>query len=204
MAQFAGQEERIEELRETHRLESHSQSAQIDRIRKQLEEAEALITANQTASTSMEEQSLHQKSEIASLQAELEKTKAALKDEEEKRTKAMSLLKTVRQKSLKTEKERDEALKEVKEVREKEKGEREKEAAERARLVGEMEKLRLEKESAVASAKGQAEKEMREVKEKAEKDMAALRSHFELEAITSKVCGLIKPDNPTSLTWVSM
>lgn len=187
MLRDTGQEERIEELRETHRLESHSQSEQIDRLRKQLEEAEALISANQASTTTMEEQASSHKSEIITLHAELEKTKAALKDEEEKRTKAMSLLKTVRQKSLKTEKERDEAMKEVKDLKEKEKAEREKEKEERTKLSQEVEKARAEKEAALASAKSQAEKEMTMVREKAEKDIAALRSHFELEAITAKV-----------------
>ena len=40
-----GQDERIEELRDIHRLESKSQSDQIDKLKAQVEEAEKLLKA---------------------------------------------------------------------------------------------------------------------------------------------------------------
>ena len=113
--------------------------------------------------------------------------KGNVKDEEEKRVKAVGLLKTVRQKLVKAEKERDDALKEVQSVKDKDKGELEKERAEKADLKREIERVNAERETALNGLKAHFDKEVAALKEKHEKELAAMKSQFELEAITTKV-----------------
>ncbi|KAA1468235.1 hypothetical protein DENSPDRAFT_770764 [Dentipellis sp. KUC8613] len=180
------QDERIEELRETHRLESRSQSDLLDQVRKQLAESESLVTAGQGTNTKLKAEVAQQKAEIEKLHTEVDRAKSASKDEEEKRTKAVSLLKTVRQKLVKAEKERDEAVAEAKAVKASEKSEREKEQAERAKLQSEIDKVKGEKETAIANLKALHERESTALKERSEKELSALRGQFELEAITTK------------------
>ncbi|THH20641.1 hypothetical protein EW146_g766 [Bondarzewia mesenterica] len=180
------QEERIEELRDTHRLESKSQIDLVDNLRKQLNEAEALIKANEGASAQQEAEAAKQKADIEKLHTEVDRYKSSAKDEEEKRTKAVSLLKSVRQKLVKAEKDRDEAVKELNGAKEREKGEREKEQTERVRLQEEIDKVKADKEATLTSLRVQFERETVAFKEKIEKDMSALKGQFELEAITNK------------------
>ncbi|KAI0639767.1 hypothetical protein C8Q77DRAFT_1045716 [Trametes polyzona] len=189
------QDERIEELRDIHRLESKSQSDQIEQLKAQVEEAEKLLKAAQGTTAQIEQESAKRKAEIDRLQGELERTTAAAKDEEEKRTKAIALLKTVRQKLVKAEKERDDAVKEAAASKEAEKAEREKDRAERARLQGEIEKANAERETAVQGLRAQFDKEVAALKDKHEKELAALRGQFELEAITTKTAHVKEIEN---------
>ncbi|KAI0330549.1 hypothetical protein GY45DRAFT_736065 [Cubamyces sp. BRFM 1775] len=189
------QDERIEELRDIHRLESKSQSDQIDKLRAQVEEAEKLLKAAQSTTTQIEQESAKRKAEIDRLQGELDRATGAAKDEEEKRTKAIALLKTVRQKLVKAEKERDDAVKEVSTLKEAEKAEREKDKAEKARLQGEIDKAHAERETAVQGLRAQFDKEVAALKEKHEKELAALRGQFELEAITAKTTHVRELEN---------
>jgi hypothetical protein len=103
-------------------------------------------------------------------------------------------LKTVRQKLVKAEKDREEAVKEHSDL----KSDREalkieiglsRAEAEKARgeAKAEVERLRLEKDKEVANAKAQLEKEFAAAKEKIEKEMSARRAQYELDAITTKV-----------------
>ena len=183
----AGQEERIEELRDTHRLESKSQNEQIHKLQAQVEEAEALLKATQNSAATLETESHKRATEVTRLQGELDKMKVTVKEEEEKRVKAIGLLKTVRQKLVKTEKERDDATKEAHALHAKEKEEREKEKAERQKLQGEVDKAKLDRELAVQSLKIQSEKELAALKESHAQELAALRGQFELEFATAKV-----------------
>ncbi|CAL1695430.1 unnamed protein product [Somion occarium] len=178
--------ERIEELRDIHRLESKSQSDQIDKLRAQVEGVEALLKASQTSVTQSEEESVKWKAEIERLRTEVDRAKGSAKEEEEKRVKAIALLKTVRQKLVKAEKDRDDALKEAQGLKEKEKEEREKEKAEQQRLLGEVQKANNEREVAVSGLKVQFDREVALLKERQEKEMLALRGQFELEVITVK------------------
>ncbi|PIL31602.1 hypothetical protein GSI_06304 [Ganoderma sinense ZZ0214-1] len=180
------QEERIEELRDIHRLEVKSQIDQIDQLKGQVEEAEKLLKASQGSTAQVEQESAKRKAEIEKLHSELDKAKNEAKEEEEKRTKAIALLKTVRQKLVKAEKERDDATKEVGTLKEVEKAEREKEKAERARLQGEIEKVNVEREMAIQGLRAQFDKEVAAAKERFDKELAALRGQYELEAITTK------------------
>ncbi|KAF5375140.1 hypothetical protein D9758_000209 [Tetrapyrgos nigripes] len=181
-----GQDERLEELRDTHRLESHSQSEQIELLRKQLQETEALLSASQGSIAQGEDDLGKRQADINRLNQEMAKAKESAKEEEEKRVKAINLLKTVRQKLVKVEKEKEEAVKELAGVREKEASQKEKEDAEKAKLQKDIETVNAEREVAVAGLKAQFDKELLAMKERHEKEISAIRSQFELEAVTTK------------------
>ncbi|KAI0313730.1 hypothetical protein OF83DRAFT_1086136 [Amylostereum chailletii] len=180
------QEERMDELRETHRLESRSQVDLIDRLRKQIEEAEALIKANHGSSSQLEADIAKYKAELDHSHREIERLKASTKDEEEKRSKAITLLKTVRAKLTKAEKERDDAAKELASVKDEEQAEREKEKSERMNLQAQIERIKAEKEMVLSTLKAQYERELASVKEHHQKELADLRSQFDLETATTK------------------
>ncbi|KAH8102458.1 hypothetical protein BXZ70DRAFT_890059 [Cristinia sonorae] len=180
------QEERIEELRDTHRLESKSQSDQIDRLRSQLEETEALLKASQAFQAEVADDSGKKKAEMEALMAEVEKAKNAGREEEEKRVKAIALLKTVRQKLVKAEKDRDDAMKELHALKETVREEREREQEEKQKLVAEIDRVNNERETAVVGLRAQFDKEVSGLKERQERELLALRGQFELEAVTTK------------------
>ncbi|TCD61756.1 mediator complex subunit [Steccherinum ochraceum] len=180
------QEERIEELRDTHKLESKSQSDQIERLRAQIEETETLLKASQAAQLEATELAGKRTAEMETLRSEAENAKSTAKEEEEKRTKAIALLKTVRQKLVKAEKERDDTTKELHAWKDKEKEERAKEHEEKQRLHGEIEKVNHERDTAIAGLRAQFDKEVAGLKERHEKELLALRGQYELEAVTTK------------------
>lgn len=181
------QEERIEELRDTHRLETRSQLDQIHKLRQQLNEAEALVAASQASASHTEEETAKRNAEIERLAVEVAKAKEVAKEEEEKRVKAISLLKTVRQKLVKAEKDRDDALKEIGESTEKERQERDKERAERARLQSEIDAVNAEREKAVTGLRTQFDKEVAAVKDRSEKELSMARAQFEVEIAALKM-----------------
>lgn len=170
-----------------HRLESKSQSDQIETLRSRLSETEALYNASQSSVTQNEEASLKHKAELDKLQAEVTKSLGVAKEEEEKRVKAISLLKTVRQKLVKAEKEREDALRETQLLREKDRLEREKEFGEKNRLRQEIDTVNMEREKAVSGLRAQFDKEVAALKERQDKELASLKGQFELEAVTTKV-----------------
>ncbi|KAH9944075.1 peroxisomal membrane anchor protein conserved region-domain-containing protein [Epithele typhae] len=188
-------DERIEELRDIHRLESKSQSDQIDKLKVQLDEAEKLLKASEGSSSQAEQEISKLKADTDRLQGELTKAMTTAKDEEEKRSKAIALLKTVRQKLVKAEKERDDAMKEFGALKDAEKGEREKEKTERAKFQAEIERVNAERESAVQGLRAQFDREVIALKERLEKEMTAMKGQYELEAITSKTTHVKEIEN---------
>jgi chromosome segregation ATPase len=185
-----GQDERIEELRDTHRLESVSRSDQIDSLRRQLEETEALLNASLKAQTHMEEENAKRKADMDQLKSEVERAKGQAKDEEEKRVKAISLLKTVRQKLVKAEKEKEDATRELNSFKDRDRGDREKEQTEKANLQREIDAVNAEREKAIIGLRAQFDRDLKVFKERSEQELQALRGQFELEAVTSKVRSL--------------
>ncbi|KAG6878377.1 hypothetical protein C0993_007559 [Termitomyces sp. T159_Od127] len=175
------QEDRFEELRDTHRLESSSQSLQIEKLRKEISEAEALLKAAQKVDAQAEESANEQKTEIGNLRKELERAKLLAKEEEEKRVKAISLLKTVRQKLVKAEKEKEDATTAVALMQEKGKEETEKEQAEKSKLRSELDNANLEREKALAALKTQFEKEMVNLQVRCDQDIANYKGKYEAE-----------------------
>ncbi|KAI6007349.1 hypothetical protein EDD15DRAFT_49652 [Pisolithus albus] len=157
------QEERIEELRDVHRLEIASHLDQVEKLKQQLAEAEALISASQASTSQTEEEEAKKKNEIAQLTAEVLKAREIAKEEEEKRVKAVSLLKTVRQKLVKAEKERDDVVKELNEAKEQERHEQEK------------------REKAVTGLRAQFDKELAAMSDRAEREVSSARMQFTAE-----------------------
>ncbi|KAF8640574.1 hypothetical protein AX17_000236 [Amanita inopinata Kibby_2008] len=185
-AKLQRQEKRINELRETHQLESRSQLELIEQLRSHANEVEALFKASQDASSQVQGNLDKQSLEVDKLRTELERSRNVSKEEEEKRVKAISLLKTVRQKLVKTEKERDDAIKEVSSLKQKEQGDKDKGQTERLHLQEELSVVRAEKERALAKLKAQFDKEHANTKERYEKELSALKGQFELESVTFK------------------
>jgi hypothetical protein len=182
------QDERLEEVHDIHRLESKSRSEEADKLKKQVEEAESLLVVSS-------EDSKKQKVEIEGLTAEIEKLKGIAKEEEEKRVKAISLLKTVRQKLVKAEKDKEDVLKD-KEVVLKEK---EEETKLKERMEAEIARVKGEKERDVESLRTQFERESAGLKEKFDREFGARKSQFELEIITMKVCASVYSHDCSSL-----
>ncbi len=139
------------------------------------------------SSSQLEADVAKKKTETDQLRAEVERFSGLAKDEEEKRHKAVSLLKTVRQKLVKAEKERDDALKEAATAKEAQKTEHDKEQLEREKLQGELNKLKVEKVVSLADLRAQFEKDMTVSKQRHEREVAALRGQFELETVAAKV-----------------
>jgi small-conductance mechanosensitive channel len=155
----------MEELRDTHRLEGSSQTDLIAKLRSQLNTAETNL-AQKTADNAAS----------AQLKDELAKAQTAAKEEEEKRTKAISLLKTVRMKLVKVEKEKEEIEKD-----------RAEERAERSTARDEVERVKAEKEREVNVLRKGFERELASAKERYEKDLQTKKAAWELEMITTKV-----------------
>jgi hypothetical protein len=203
---FIEQNERMEELRDIHRLEGVSRSAQVDKLEKQQGESNVLLAATESklSSTSTELERVRAensairaefdkerqtaKEDEDKLRIELEKVQRTAKDEEEKRTKAISLLKTVRLKSVKTEKDLDEVMQERALFRGEVAKERDAHKAELAKLESEVEKIRIDKGKDLARLKAQFDAELAAVKHRLEKEAATQKSQFELDAINLKVC----------------
>lgn len=184
---YIGQDERIEELRETHRLESGSQIELVDELRSQLQQNEAFLKATRSSNSQLEADIAKQKTEMDQLRIEAGKLTGLVKGEEEKCSKAINHLKTVRQRLVKAEKERDDALQEVGTLREGQKAEHDKQQLERERLQGELNKLKVEKEVSLADLRAQFEKDLMASKQRSEKEISALRGQFELEAAAIQV-----------------
>jgi hypothetical protein len=110
------------------------------------------------------------------------------KEEEEKRVKAISLLKTVRQKLVKAEKERDDIQREVASSKDKDKAERERDQLEKSKLQSELETVNTEREKAIVGLRTQFDREIASLRDKREKETAVMRGQFELMALTVKVC----------------
>ena len=184
---YIGQDERIEELRETHRLESGSQIELVDELRSQLQQNEALLKATRSSNSQLEADIAKQKTEMDQLRIEAEKLTGLVKGEEEKCSKAINHLKTVRQRLVKAEKERDDTLQEVGTLKECQKAEHDKQQLEREKLQGELNKLKVEKEVSLADLRAQFEKDLMASKQRSEKEISALRGQFELEAAAVQV-----------------
>ncbi|KAH6917316.1 hypothetical protein BKA70DRAFT_1178135 [Coprinopsis sp. MPI-PUGE-AT-0042] len=179
-------ENQLEDLRQVHVSETSSKADDISKLRVQLKETEALFQASEKRITQLEDSITSQQSSSTDTASQLDKYRAHAKEEEEKRVKAISLLKTVRQKLVKTEKERDDALQKAATSKEVDKEEVERERAERLRLQRDLESVQAEKDKALAMQKSQFEKELALAKEKAERELAAVKGQLELDIITLK------------------
>jgi hypothetical protein len=145
------------------------------------------------------------KAEMVTLQAENEKNKVIAKEEEEKRTKAISLLKTVRTKLVKAEKERDELAQDLSNIKDNERGAKERGEDEVSKLRNEVdwtrneiERMRADSARDIARVKEDGRKEIAKLKTQAdldaaaqgeamERELLARRGEWEIEIIAAKV-----------------
>lgn len=181
------QEDRLEELQETHKNENQSLSAEIRKLKTQLSETDALFEAAQRATFNVEQAAERQKEGVSRLEKELEQAKNLAKEEEEKRVKAITLLKTVRQKLVKAEKDREDTLKEMAAIKEREKGDKDKEQAERLNFLRELEATQTTHAQEVSGLKSQFEKDVSALQERYEHEISALRGQRDLDLATVKV-----------------
>ena len=155
----------MDELRDTHRLEGSSQGELISKLRSQLASVEGSLASKGSELLN-----------AGQLRADLAKAQTQAKEEEEKRTKAITLLKTVRLKLVKAEKEREEIDKD-----------RAEERAERSKAGEETERVKAEREREVNALRKGFERELTGAKERLEKESQARKVAWELEMITTKV-----------------
>jgi hypothetical protein len=155
----------MEEVKETHQMEQSSSSALIASLRDQLAQSENSLSSH--ASTSLQ---------LAQAKADLTTSQAQHKAADEKLTKAVNLLKTVRSKLVTVTKDRDEIYRELEEER-----------RERTQMVENLERLRADREREVQGLRKAYEKETQGLKEKYERETLADRRKWELEMITTKV-----------------
>ncbi len=221
---------RMEELRDTHRLESLSQSELVESLRQKNSDANAQIAALESSlatersllaaerstreSLIAAERARHNtgladleglKEKLRERDAENARLAASAKEEEEKRTKAISLLKTVRTKLVKAEKDRDDAVKEATTLRENAgAGERNREEefrgirSELDRVRNELDRTRAESSREVERVReeslreferrrGALENEVASLRDSMERDILARRGEWEIEGIAAKV-----------------
>lgn len=145
----------------------------------------------QSADVRAEQVAAESRLEIERLHLEVERAKLSAKEEEEKRVKAISLLKTVRQKLVKAEKEKEDTTKELASVRERESSERDRAHAERTRLQGEIDTVNAEREKAITGLRAQFDKEVTNIRERHEKEIFTQRDKHEAESASMKVFACI-------------
>jgi hypothetical protein len=171
---------RIQELRDVHRLESASQSEQIESLRSQLQESESLLATSVARG--------HQRDdEVVELRKALEEQRLISREEEEKRTKAIGLLKSVRQKLVKIEREKEEATKQLGELKLKEQTVHSKELAERVQMESRLEALKDEKDREMRDAKAAWEHSSTESVAQLQEAESAARKALELELTNLRV-----------------
>ncbi|BGP22638.1 hypothetical protein JCM10295v2_001526 [Rhodotorula toruloides] len=177
--QLDRQKESFDELRETHRLEHKSQQEEIDSLREQLATKDSNLSAAESAAAQT-------RAEITRASEEYDKLKIVAKEEEEKRIKALSLLRALRQKLVKNEKEKEDSDKELERLRASEQQAQETLRADRSRFDSEIVALRSAQEQQINKLKQSFERETAKLKEQFDRDSTNKRGQFELDAITAK------------------
>jgi chromosome segregation ATPase len=204
LTRVSARDGQLEEARVSYRLEAEAREQQIEQMKKQLEETEALLKASQDAVHQDQDNNDKQNAATAELRAELDKVKLVAKEEEEKRVKAISLLKTVRQKLVKAEKEKEDALREVSEWKGKDRQDREQIMAEISRLQSDLDAANTEKERSVQSLRLQFDKELAGWKDQHQTELSAMQGQFELEAMSAKAsCDAVSHLTASRLTGFS-
>ncbi|CAG7853369.1 SubName: Full=Uncharacterized protein {ECO:0000313/EMBL:CCA74368.1} [Serendipita indica DSM 11827] len=205
-AKLQQQDSRIEELRDTHRLEAQSQSELIESLRQKLAVAETQIASLETT-VATERSLLHAerstresliaaeraknstgladldtlKAKVKELSDENEKLQSLAKEEEEKRTKAISLLKTDSERL--GEKKSDEELKGLRVEVERLTAESERVRIDSAR---EVERIRDEIKRDFERRRTQLEAELAAIRDGMEREVLARRGEWEIEGMAAK------------------
>lgn len=169
-------------MRETHGLESKSRSTELETNRSAFISAKASL-----ASMTTERDALKQ--EVTSLKVDVTKAKASAKEEEEKRTKAISLLKTVRQKLVKADQVKDEALADREAMRLAVIAKESEAKAEGDKIRADLERVKAEREKDVRGLREKFEVEVKGLRTGFERENKARREEAELKAVTIAVSG---------------
>lgn len=166
----------MDEIRDMHRLEAASSTDLIDSLRQELSQAQAQLhslTANESTASSA----------LQAVKGEAEKHRLKAKEEEEKCAKAISLLKTVRTKLVKAEKDRDELL-----------GLRDEIARERdevSKANAEVDRIKAENMRDIQRIRNDAATEVAAVRQRFERELATRNGQFEMELMNVKVRSLL-------------
>jgi hypothetical protein len=173
----------MEELRDTHRLESKSQTAQIDSLTSALKPLKDQLARS-------EETLKLTKAEVVLAQEAHEKTKLVAKEEEEKRIKALSLLRALRQKLVKSEKDMEESNKEREALKVSENAAQETLRGDRARFDQEIVSLRAAQEQQHSKMRNSFDRESTSIRAQNERESLAKKRQYELELITIKAANV--------------
>ena len=176
-------DDQLQGLHVNHKLETQALSEELRKMKIHLKETETLFDAAQRGVTDAEEMADQKKEEVSRLEKELEQSKNLAREEEEKRVKAITLLKTVRQKLVKAEKDRDDVCKEMATMREREKGNKDKDQAEKLRLLRDLDLSAQE----ISALRTQFEKDLAATRECFEQDVSTLKGEHELDLASAEV-----------------
>lgn len=184
-----GHEELLQDLRETHRIERESSAAALVALRSQLSSKDGPLKAITTQLTMAEETTKLAQAELVISREEYEKMKLVAKEEEERRVKALSLLRALRQKIVKLDKEKEEYERSLDAVKLGESTAVEALKLEKSRTEKEMMTLRLKQETQMGklshSLKAQYEREAVARKAAFEGEMKTIRAN-QVKDLTSR------------------
>lgn len=183
---FAEQKERIEEIRDMHRLETKSQSEQIDTLTSQLAEKDIALKLIASQASKADEAATAAKAEVAASVEAYDKLKIVAKEEEEKRIKALSLLRALRQKLVKSEKDKEEGERERETLKASEVAAQETLRADRQRFDQEVVSLRAAQEQQLSKLRNSFDREAAQLRVQHEREATARKGQYELDAITAK------------------
>ncbi|GAA5877488.1 hypothetical protein JCM16303_003352 [Sporobolomyces ruberrimus] len=184
--QLDQQKSRVEELRETHRLEHQSQQSEIDALRDSLAARNISLEEANDKLAAAEKSAEATRQEIVKAADEYDKLKLVAKEEEEKRVKALSLLRALRQKLVKNEQEKATNDQELEKSRKEAKDALDTLKSDRARFDKEIVALRTAHELQITKLRTGFEREAQGLKERFEKEAISKRGQFELDAIHVK------------------
>ncbi|GAA6013165.1 hypothetical protein JCM11491_005202 [Sporobolomyces phaffii] len=184
--QLDQQKSRMEEVREMHRLEHQSQQSEIDALRDSLAARNASLDEANDKLAAAEKSAEATRREIVKAADEYDKLKIVAKEEEEKRVKALSLLRALRQKLVKNEQDKASNDQELEKSRKAEKDALDTLKSDRARFDKEIVALRTAHEAQLTKLRTGFEREAQGLKERFEKEAISKRGQFELDAIHVK------------------
>jgi hypothetical protein len=167
-------------------MEAKSQSDLIDKLKVQLEQKDMALKLLSTKLGAAEETAkLAEAATILSNEAH-EKTKIVAKEEEEKRVKALSLLRALRQKLVKSDKDRDEANAVADQLRLTGASASDQVRSELVKHERDIGQQRMMHDSQLVKLRNSFDRETSALRAQYEKETSARKSQFELEVITAR------------------
>lgn len=169
-----------------HRLETKSQSEQIDTLSTQLAEKDTALKLIASQASKADEAATAAKVEVAAGVEAYEKVKIVAKEEEEKRIKALCLLRALRQKLVKSEKDKEEGEREREALKAAELAAQETLRTDRQRFDQEVVSLRAAQEQQLSKLRNSFDREAAQLRTQHEREATARKGQYELDAITAK------------------